>query len=489
MGRNQGHFTAIRKINFGSTRQFSTTIPLISKERGGSSIERKGVKQFSTTKPLKPIILNDEFKIIVNSLACGENRLNFVNNQSILLLPSYINNYIEFIWKFKIICSKLNKEEYKFRLKFYFDVKFNSEATDLPWPGINIVYLRISAKEFVHINKLTGGYVEVCSAKLYSEILYELDYFINKISPNVDINRSSEVLLIIEAEKKPKPALPADMMKVIYYEPGRAVAAYGSSVTKGSSASYKIYSTACTSWGAGQVVRNKFAGDPLSKKEIFTHKSDRIDLSSTTLLSICKVSGHDPEILDEMKKTYKTSLRSIQRNFSTLTKKHQERSYSLISSVKNNRRWLSSPPFFVTKLTPIASSPDKIKFNEKNIAVLYLPPFQEILDIVKSHGDLTSDDNTKLLISNITNAEFYKELYKTFYYLESGNYSVNFCFYTIKFSINPDTFFFDVDLNDNLTIMDLNHKNMGYAIWWTIIVNKRNNKYNLHPIIIYKYCF
>jgi hypothetical protein len=223
------------------TRQFSTTIPLMPKERGGSSIERKGVKQFSTTKPLKPLIHNDKFKIIVNST---ENRINFVNNQSILLLPSYINNYSDFIYKFNIICSKLNKEKYKFILKFYFDVKFYNEATDLLICAFNIIYSRINAKEFVQSMKLTEGYVEVCLIELYPDILSELDnyieilskldYYIDLLSQDADINLSSEVLLIIEAVKKPASAADMIAVAVDYSEPKRLVA-YGSSVTKGRS--------------------------------------------------------------------------------------------------------------------------------------------------------------------------------------------------------------------------------------------------------------
>ena len=109
--------------------QFSTTILLISKEGVGSRIQRKDIKQFSTTKPLKPIFFYDcECNIIVNSTV---NKLNFVNNQSILLLPSFmIDDNSEFLDEFLIVCSKLKKEgTYKF--KFYFDVKLNREMSDL----------------------------------------------------------------------------------------------------------------------------------------------------------------------------------------------------------------------------------------------------------------------------------------------------------------------------------------------------------------------
>ena len=96
------------------------------------------------------------------------------------------------------------------------------------------------------------------------------------------------------------------------------------------------------------------------------------------------------------------------------------------------------------------------------MAALFIPPFKEILDIVKSFGDLSSNDNAKLLRSNIIKSEFYKELYKAIDNLEPGVYSFFIGFYTIGPNPNLSLPYFNVCLNNNLTVMDQRFTNMGY---------------------------
>ena len=74
----------------------------------------------------------------------------------------------------------------------------------------------------------------------------------------------------------------------------------------------------------------------------------------------------------------------------------------------SNRWFSSSNTLLITKQIPIALGIDKLKFNPDGMSALYLPPFQEILDIVKSSGDLTIDHNRRVLIRDITGSDFYK---------------------------------------------------------------------------------
>jgi hypothetical protein len=137
-------------------------------------------------------------------------------------LPSF-NDYSELKKSFSIVCSKLKPGTYN--LIFYFDVKLASYS-------ISPAYYRINAKEFVHNNKLTVGYVEVFRLKL--DTLFYLDIYLGLLSDKV--NKSSEVLLIIEAVDNANQSGDALMVEDEFYEPERAVAvAYGSSVTKGRS--------------------------------------------------------------------------------------------------------------------------------------------------------------------------------------------------------------------------------------------------------------
>jgi uncharacterized membrane-anchored protein YitT (DUF2179 family) len=71
----------------------------------------------------------------------------------------------------------------------------------------------------------------------------------------------------------------------------------------------------------------------------------------------------------------------------------------------------------------VASCIYEFEFNLKGKAAIWLPPFKEILDIVKSSGDLTLNDN-KVLESNITNSKYYKELYKTIQNLEEDSFYI-----------------------------------------------------------------
>jgi hypothetical protein len=162
----------------------------------------------------------------------------------------------------------------------------------------------------------------------------------------------------------------------------------------------------------------------------------------------------------------------IPYKFSRLTrhKKYQKRSYSFTSSaslVKENlasHRWFSSSlPRLVTKQLFIASGVDKLKFNQDDMAALSLPPFQEIFDIVKSSGDLTIDYNTRVLIRDITGSDFYKELYKTIDNLEPGGYSISFCFYTFGVSPRSGLLYFNVGLDNNLSLPNQNYRSMGYV--------------------------
>jgi hypothetical protein len=187
LGNNLRHFTRTREINFCS----------------GACI-----RQFSTTKPLKTIIFNGfESRIIVNSTI---NKLRFDKQKSILLLPSF-NDYSELKKSFSIVCSKLKPGTYN--LIFYFYVKLASYS-------ISPAYYRINAKEFVKNNKLTVGYVEVFRLKL--DTLFYLDIYLGLLSDKV--NKSSEVLLIIEAVDNANQSADALMVEDEFYEPERAVA-------------------------------------------------------------------------------------------------------------------------------------------------------------------------------------------------------------------------------------------------------------------------
>ncbi len=246
LGSNLRHFTVIRKINFCSTRQFSTT------------------------KSLKAISFNgSESIIIVNSTI---NKLNFINNQSILLLPRfYFYDYSILEKSFSIVCSSFArfvtqateplelppphllvgsgfghetklKKRGKYKFEFYLYVELKSD-----FPKYRAVYYRKSGNKFVQGFDLTAGYINVFSVPTSCpsiNTLRQLYYHINNQLKPFDVKTNKEVLLIIEA---PDVILRAEALKeVIYNEPEKAVA-YGSSVTKGSSASYKIDSTACAS--------------------------------------------------------------------------------------------------------------------------------------------------------------------------------------------------------------------------------------------------
>jgi hypothetical protein len=203
-----------------STRQFSTTKPLISKE----------VKNFNS---------DSESIIIVNSTV---NNLKFVSNKSILLLPFNLKNRLKFETSFINVCSNLERGKYTF--EFYLHVK-SDFLKNFP------VYFRKNNEKFVRGLRLTDGYIRVCSFNDSSsgiDALCELYYVIsNQYKPPIYIIKENQkVLLIIKAEEKPAPAAEMIAVAVDYSELKRAVA-YGSSVTKSSSASYKIDSTACAS--------------------------------------------------------------------------------------------------------------------------------------------------------------------------------------------------------------------------------------------------
>ena len=261
-----------------STKLFSPTIPLISKEAEGFRIEREGIKQFSTTKLLISkergyrIWRKDNSSELIITVNSTINRLNFFKNKSILLLPC-LNDYSILEKSFSIICSKLKRGKYKF--EFYLYVEFKHGATDFSkdW----VVYYRKSGNKFVQGFDLTAGYINIFSVPTWCPSinrLRELYYHINNPLKPFNVKTNKEVLLIIEVEDEDKPASPSDMKTAVVdgYKPERT-AANGSPVTKGSSSSYKIDSTACASWGGGQGVHNILAGYPLSNKEIFSHKT------------------------------------------------------------------------------------------------------------------------------------------------------------------------------------------------------------------------
>lgn len=170
---------------------------------------------------------------------------------------------------------------------------------------------------------------------------------------------------------------------------------------------------------------------------------------------------------------------------------------------KNNLpsdRWFSSSnTLLITKQIPIALAIDKLKFNPDGMSALYLPPFQEILDIVKSSGDLTIDHNRRVLIRDITGSDFYKvpgaeagtgpkgrsrELYKTIDNLEPGGYSISFCFYTVETYPGSGLLYFNVDLNNNLSVMNQEYRNIGYVSWLTIIVYTSGKTEDLFSTVI-----
>ncbi len=107
------------------------------------------------------------------------------------------------------MCSKLKPGTYN--LIFYFYVKLASYS-------ISPAYYRIN--EFVKNNKLTVGYVEVFRLKL--DTLFYLDIYLGLLSDKV--NKSSEVLLIIEAVDNANQSADALMVEDEFYEPERAVA-------------------------------------------------------------------------------------------------------------------------------------------------------------------------------------------------------------------------------------------------------------------------
>jgi NADH-ubiquinone oxidoreductase chain 3 len=136
-----------------------------------------------------------------------------------------------------------------------------------------------------------------------------------------------------------------------------------------------------------------------------------------------------------------------------------------------NRRFYSSPVMHIG--VPISSSIYKLKYMN-NKAALFLPPFKEIFDNVKSSlapqgaRDLTSNYNDEHLKFNIIKSEFLKELYKIFKNLEPGLvHNLNFFFYIHDPNLYNSPYL-KVDLNNKLSL-DIS-ANKGYALLYKAAV-------------------
>lgn len=162
---------------------------------------------------------------------------------------------------------------------------------------------------------------------------------------------------------------------------------------------------------------------------------------------------------------------------------------SLVRVYKVNFSSSTTLPF--KNMGCINSTPDNINFNGDNTAILFLPPFQEILDKIESVGDLTLTENVSVLIKYINESNFYKELYNTLNNLDDGGYQLRFFFYTNVVYPNPLLYsFYAVDsfsYSNKLNLMDSKTTSIGYINWVVINFNKINNTGDLFPMIIYIY--
>jgi hypothetical protein len=182
-------------------------------------------------------------------------------------------------------------------------------------------------------------------------------------------------------------------------------------------------------------------------------------------------------------------------NYASLVGFGMNISSNLNSIIAGQKAAYSGGGVAASKVVSVNSEPQKLNFNSKNKAILFLPSVQDTLNrigdyLVKDlfHTVMMDDDyeenidyyedmnysDIQRILKNRSN--FYKELVTTLNSLESGSYKLEFYFYThnIKYPTILKEFYYEgKKLPDIIKFRNENSKEAGYQKWLSIPLNER----------------